>query len=254
MWRPRIIPVLLLRGEALVKSRRFKNFTYLGDPINAARIFNELRADELIFLDISATREGRSVSLAFVRQVGEETNMPFAVGGGIRSLDEIRSILEAGAEKVVLGTHAVEDPSFISRAADAFGASTISVCIDVRRGMLGREKVWSRNGSKSSRYSPEGFSAFAEKSGCGEVIVQSIERDGMMAGYDIDLIRRVSQAVSIPVVALGGAGNTGHLCDAIKFGYASAVGAASLFVFHGTRRGVLFSYVAPGEVSSCAPM
>ena len=133
MFRPRIIPVLLLKGNALVKSKGFKDFRYIGDPINAVKVFNDLKADELVFLDIEATKEKRTISTELVSQVGEEANMPFAVGGGIRNLDEIQNIIAKGAEKVIINTCAVENPKFIREASDNFGSSTIVVCIDVKK-------------------------------------------------------------------------------------------------------------------------
>src|SRR5688572_9957343 len=189
MFRPRIIPVLLLKDQALVKSVRFKDHKYIGDPINAVRIFNDLKADELVFLDTSASRDNRLISLDFVRNVGEEANMPFSVGGGVRTLEDIQAVLAAGAEKVVIGTQAGRDPGFIARAADAFGSSTIVVCIDVGKKMFGGVRTWIRGGATSTRFSPVEFARLMEQNGAGELIVQSIDRDGSMNGYDIDLVR-----------------------------------------------------------------
>jgi cyclase len=241
-FRPRVIPVLLLRNGGLVKTEGFGKQRYIGDPINAVRIFNDLRADELVFLDILATREGRLISLDFVRDVGEEANMPFAVGGGIRSLGDIRSILSAGAEKVVINSFAAENPDFIAEAADSFGSSTITVCIDVKKKRLGAPQTWTRGGTRATGFAPEEFARLAEEKGAGEIIVQSISRDGTMEGYDLDLVRRVSEAVTIPVVALGGAGRLDHLRQAYQETHASGLAAGSLFVFHGPKRGVLINY------------
>ena len=248
MFRPRVIPVLLLRNEGLVKTEGFGKHRYIGDPINAVRIFNDLRADELAFLDILATREGRQISLDFVRDVGEEANMPFAVGGGIRSLTHIRDILSAGAEKVVIGSYAAEEPGFVAQAADAFGSSTITVCIDVKKKRFGTPQTWTEGGTRATGHAPEEFARLAEERGAGEIIVQSITRDGTMEGYDLDLVRRVSEAVTIPVVALGGAGELEHLRQAYRETYASALGAGSLFVYHGPRRGVLINYPDRAEL------
>lgn len=242
MFRPRVIPVLLLRHGALVKTRGFKAPRYIGDPINAVRIFNDLRADEVVFLDILATREGRVVSEGFVREVGEEANMPFAVGGGIRSLESIRTLVGAGAERVVLGSQAAEDPTFVRRAADAFGSSTIVVCMDVKPTLLGRPRVWIRGGTRKVPHAPEDFARLMEEMGAGEIIVQSIPRDGAMEGYDLEGVRRVSDSVSIPVVALGGAGSVEDLGKAFRDGHATGLAAGSLFVFHGPHRGVLINY------------
>lgn len=239
---PRVIPVLLLQAGRLVKSRGFADFAYVGDPINAVRIFNDLKADELVFLDISASREGRRVALEFVSKVGEEASMPFAVGGGIRSLDAIRSVLSAGAEKVVLNSHAATDPGFVAEASAAFGASTITVCLDVKPGPDGELRTWTHGASRPTPYSPEEFARLMEDRGAGELIVQSIPRDGTMQGYDIGLVRRVSEAVTIPVIALGGGGTLEHLAQCYHKGLASALAAGSMFVFHGSKRGVLINY------------
>jgi cyclase len=242
MFRPRIIPVLLLNGSTLVKSIKFKNFNYIGDPINAVKIYNDLKADELVFLDINATKENRTIRSSFVSELSEETNMPFAVGGGIKSLDDIQKIISAGAEKVIINSEAVRNPEFIKEATKHFGTSTIVVCMDVKNKFLKGERVWSDAGKKSSSFSPIEFAKLMEEYGAGELIVQSIERDGMMEGYDFELIENISRSVSIPVVALGGAGNRAHLKKAYESSFASGLGAGSMFVYQGTKRGVLVNY------------
>ena len=249
MFRPRIIPVLLLQGNALVKSKRFKDFRYIGDPINAVKVFNDLKADELVFLDIEATKEKRTISTELVSQVGEEANMPFAVGGGIRNLDEIQNIIAKGAEKVIINTCAVENPKFIREASDNFGSSTIVVCIDVKKKFFSGEVVWRNSGSKSSKYSPKDFAKIIEENGAGEIIIQSIDKDGTMSGYDLDLVKEISTAVAIPVVALGGAGNLEHMVEVYKKGFASALAAGSLFVFQGPNKGVLINYIEKSDLS-----
>jgi imidazole glycerol-phosphate synthase subunit HisF len=248
MFRPRIIPVLLLKDQGLVKSVRFKNHKYIGDPINAVRIFNDLKADELVFLDIEASTNYRLISPEFVRAVGEEASMPFSVGGGIRSLDDIKSVLAAGAEKVVINTYAGKDPDFIERASDTFGSSTIVVCIDVKRKLFKGERTWILGGSKATVYMPLEFAQLMEQKGAGELIIQSIEKDGTMTGYDIDLIRSIATAVGIPVVALGGAGKKEDLLDAYRDGQANALAAGSLFVYQDERRGVLINYPEKEEL------
>lgn len=248
MLRPRIIPVLLLRNNVLVKTIGFKNEKYIGDPINAVHIFNDLRADELVFLDIDATDENRIIDTDFVKQVGEEADMPFAVGGGIRTIEDIRRIIAAGAEKVVIGTAAVTDPDLVQQASAAFGSSTIAVCIDVKKKFLGGTVVWTHGGKKSTSLSPVAFAKQMEANGAGELIIQSIEKDGSMTGYDIDLIRSIAEAVSIPVVALGGAGKPEDLRAAWKNGFANGLAAGSLFVYQSARRGVLINYPEKGAL------
>jgi cyclase len=248
MFRPRVMPVLLLRDGALVKTRGFGRADYIGDPINAVRIFNELRADELVFLDIEASRKGHTVSPEFVRQVGDEANMPFAVGGGIRSLAQIRELLAAGTEKVVIGTEAASRPGFITEAAAAFGSSTIVVCMDVKRRFFGDARVWVQGGRRATPYLPQEFASLMARNGAGELIVQSIERDGSMTGYDLTLVRQIAAAVSIPVVALGGAGSLSHMREAYHQGLATGLAAGSMFVFHGPHRGVLINYPTRAEL------
>lgn len=249
MFRPRIIPVLLLKNSGLVKSIQFKNHKYIGDPINAVRIFNELKADELVFLDIEASKNNRLISLDFVKQVGEEANMPFAVGGGIKSVEDIRNIINSGAEKAVINTSAAQNPHFISEASDAFGSSTIVVCIDVKEKLFRGKKTWILGGTKSTPYNPVEFAQLMEKSGAGEIIIQSIEKDGMMQGYDVDLIKSISTAVSIPVVALGGAGKKEDLIKGFREGYANGLAAGSLFVYQSAKRGVLINYPQKDELN-----
>ncbi len=246
--RPRVIPVLLLKGNGLVKSVKFKDYRYIGDPINAVKIFNDLKADELVFLDILASKEKRSISLDFIRKVGDEANMPFAIGGGIRQLKEIRESIVVGAEKVIINTHAVENPDFIKQAADTFGSSTIAVSMDVKKKFLGKQQVYTYGGSKASGVDPVAFAKLMEANGAGELIVNSIEHDGMMEGYDLELVKMISEAVTIPVVAVGGAGTLTHLKQAVQEAYASALGAGSMFVYHGPRRAVLVNYPQQDEL------
>lgn len=237
-----------MKPPALVKSIQFKNHKYIGDPINAVRIFNDLKADELAFLDIEASKENRLISLEFVKNVGEEANMPFGVGGGIKTLNDIQSVISAGAEKAIINTHAANNPDFIKQASDEFGSSTIVVCIDVKKKFLKGERTWILGGTKATNYTPLDFAKMMEDKGAGEIIIQSIENDGVMNGYDIDLIKTISTAVGIPVVALGGAGKKEDLINAYQNGYANGLAAGSLFVYQGTKRGVLINYPEKNEL------
>jgi imidazole glycerol-phosphate synthase subunit HisF len=248
MFRPRVIPVLLLKGQGLVKSVKFKNFRYIGDPINAVKIFNDLKADELVFLDILATKEKRCISLDFVKKVGEEANMPFAVGGGIRTIQDIKQIINAGAEKVIINSYSVENPEFIRKASDEFGSSTIVVSIDVKKKLFGKSQLYIYGGSRSTGIEPLVFAQLMQKMGAGEIIINSIDRDGTMLGYDLYLIKRICEAVTIPVVAAGGAGKLTDFKIAINDGNASAVAAGSLFVYHGARNAVLVNYPKNSEL------
>ena len=195
MFRPRIIPVLLLKNNGLYKSTNFKKHHYIGDPINAVKLFNDLKADELVFLDIMASREKRTIEIEIVKKIGEEANMPFAVGGGINSIKHIQKIINAGAEKVIINTAAALNPEFIQKAVENFGSSTIVVCIDVKKKFFNGFKTWVFNGRKSTKYNPVEFAKLMEKNGAGEIIIQSIQRDGTMMGYDYELISSISKAV-----------------------------------------------------------
>jgi cyclase len=248
MFRPRIIPVLLLKNQGLVKSVSFKNHRYVGDPINAVKIFNDLKADELVFLDILASKENRTISPLFVKNVGEEANMPFASGGGITTLEHIKAIIAAGAEKVVISTKAAIEPDFIRSACETFGSSTIVVCIDVKKKFLGKEQVWTLNGSKPTGLGPVEFAQLIEEKGAGEIIIQSIDLDGTMQGYDLALIRKISEAIKIPVIALGGAGNIHHMKQAYTESFANGLAAGSMFVYHGSRNGILINYPDKSEI------
>ncbi len=241
MYRPRIIPVLLLKNLGLVKSIRFKKYNYIGDPINAVKIFNELKADELVFLDIEATKQNRLISLDFVRDVGEEANMPFAVGGGVNTLNDIQKLIQAGAEKVIINSAAI-NPGFIELAAKEFGSSTIAVCIDYQKKLFGGIKTHIKAGTKSTNFSPIEFARMMQDAGAGEIILQSIERDGTMVGYDLELLKSISLEVTIPVVALGGAGKLEHFSSAIKEAQMNGLAAGSMFVYQGSNHGVLINY------------
>ena len=247
MYRPRVIPILLLKGKGLVKSIKFKDYRYIGDPINAVKIFNDLKADELVFLDIIASKEKRCVSLDFVRNVGDEANMPFAVGGGIRTIQQIKEIINAGAEKVVINTYAVENPDFIKLASDEFGSSTIVISIDVKKKFLGKKQVYTLAGTKATGLSPVNFAKQMQAKGAGEIIINSIENDGSMTGYDLELVKQISMAVEIPVVAAGGAGVLNDFSKAVTESYTSAVAAGSMFVYHGPRKAVLVNYPSNDE-------
>ncbi|WP_460670360.1 AglZ/HisF2 family acetamidino modification protein [Larkinella ripae] len=248
MYRPRVIPCLLLQNKGLVKSVQFRNHRYLGDPINAVKLFNDLRADELIFLDIRATAENRTIDPELVRQIGDETNMPFTVGGGIRSLKSIEALIKAGAERVCLNSYALENPAFVREAAEEFGASTIVVCLDVKKNLFRKELVYSHAGSKSTSRSPLEWAKQMADLGVGELVIQSIEHDGMMGGYHQELVRKIADAVPVPVVALGGCGTFDDVQKVVTEGRASAASAGSMFVFHGPRRAVLINFPAQTEL------
>jgi cyclase len=242
MVHARVIPCLLLSHDGLVKTVKFKDPKYVGDPINAIKIFNEKEVDELVVLDIEATRESKRLNLHLLKKLASECFMPMAYGGGINTLRDMKDVISIGIEKVVIGTKAVEEPEFIKKAAQVYGSSTVVVCIDYKNVFLKGKKVTSHCGSKISKYSPLEFAKLMEEMGAGEIILNSIEKDGTMTGYDWEEITKIANSVATPVVALGGAGKTADLQRALKETNVSAVAAGSLFVFHGEHRAVLINY------------
>lgn len=245
----RVIPCLLLRNNGLVKTIRFKESVYLGDPINAVRIFNEKEVDELIFLDIDATRNKKDLSFGLIRNIATECFMPFSYGGGIGSLQQIEEIIKSGAEKIIINTQAFLKRNFISEAVARFGSSTIVVSMDVKRKIIGGYQVYVNGGRQNTGIKPVDYARQMEDQGAGEIFITSIDRDGTMEGYDIELIKSITEAVSVPVIACGGAGNLNDLSLAVREGGASAVAAGSLFVFQGKRRAVLITYPSYNEIS-----
>jgi cyclase len=241
MPTPRIIPILLLKGDGLVKGIGFKAHKYLGDPINAVKIFNDKEVDELMFLDIEASLKERKPNVEFIRKLADECYMPFGVGGGIRDVEQIRDILEAGAEKVSINTGAVKNPELIKEASSIFGSQSIVVSIDVRKNWLGQYIVCIKSGSEQTGLDPVDWSRKAQDLGAGEILLTRIENDGTMNGYDLVLIRKVAEVLGIPLIASGGAGRMEDFSSAIKEG-ASAVAAGAKFVLHGKHRAVLITY------------
>lgn len=237
----RVIPCLLLRHGGLVKTRRFKEPKYVGDPLNAVRIFNEKEVDELTFLDITATIEGRGPAFDIIQGIASECFMPFAYGGGISTIEQIREILALGVEKVVINTAAIRNPSLIREAASVFGSQSIVVSIDVRRKLLGRYTVCSEGGRKDEGIDPVLHAQRMQEYGAGELLVTSIDREGTGDGYDVDCIMKIASSVSIPIIANGGASELEHFRRAIAAG-AAAVSAGSFFVFYGKHRAVLITY------------
>jgi cyclase len=244
MFRPRIIPVLTLKGKGLVKTIKFdkKRARYIGDPINAVHIFNDFEADELIFLDITATLENRCISFDLVKSIGEEAYMPFAVGGGITNINQIHQLISAGAEKVIINTSCVKSPELISEASRQFGNQSIVAAVDVKKNLLGKLKIYINDGSKQINTDIAQHVRILEEAGAGELFINSIDRDGTMSGYDLDLVRDISDMVKIPVIACGGAGELADLVKVTSQAKASAAAAGSMFVYHGSRNAVLINY------------
>lgn len=248
MIRPRVIPALLLKGQGLVKTVKFKDPKYLGDPINVVRIFNDKEVDEIVLLDITATPQNRGPQFEVLKDIASEVFIPLAYGGGIRSMEDVSTLLGIGIEKLIMNTSAVENPSLIRDTADHAGSQAVVVSMDVKKNFIGKYEVFTRCGQKKTGLDPVRHAMEVEKMGAGEILLNSIDCDGMMQGYDIELVRSVADAVKVPVVACGGAGNLAHVAEVIQQGHASAAAAGSMFVFQGPLRGVLISYPSPKEL------
>lgn len=248
MLKTRVIPCLLLKNLGLVKTVGFKDPKYLGDPINIVKIFNDKEVDELVLLDISATTDGNKPQFSLIERIASECFMPLCYGGGVRSLDDMKILFGLGIEKVSMNSFALEKPTFIRAASGLFGNQSVIVSIDAERSGSGKYEVFTHSGRKATGLNPVELAVEMERQGAGELFVNSIDRDGSMRGYDIELIKMVSRAVNIPVVACGGAGKTQDLVDAVEKGGASAASAGSMFVFQGPHRAVLISYPSPIEL------
>lgn len=248
MYRPRVIPILLLRGQGFVKTQKFQKPTYLGDPINILRIFNEKEVDEIAVLDIEATRENRPPRFDLLETLANECFMPMCYGGGIRSLEEIRKILRIGFEKVAINSSLYHHPTLIREASRSFGSQSILASVDIKKNWLGKYQVAICSGTQIIKKDAVEWARQIEDLGAGEILLNSIDRDGMQQGYDHELIRSVSSAVNIPVVACGGAQGLADLARAVNESGASAAAAGSLFVFHGPHRAVLINYPTEREL------
>lgn len=249
MQNVRVIPVLLLKGMGLYKSVKFKDLKYVGDPINAIKIFNEKEVDELVFLDINASVSNKEPNYQMLADIASECFMPLCYGGGIKTVGQIERILYAGVEKVSINSAASEIPTLIAEAAKKFGSSTIVASIDVKKGFLSGTSVYTLSGTKNTKKNPIEFAKYLEDQGAGEILINSIDQDGTMKGYDLELVKAISQSVSIPVIACGGAGSVEDFKLAVDNG-ASAVAAGSFFVFQGKHRAVLITYPSKNELES----
>lgn len=235
MLMTRVMPCLLLDHGKLVKTVRFRNPNYIGDPVNAVKIYNEKEVDELILLDISATREGRKPPFEKIREIADECFMPLCYGGGVKESADVETLLKIGVEKVAINTHAFKNPEFIKKASATFGSQSIIVSVDVNK------TVFVKSGTEPTSLDPVTHAKEMEAAGAGEILLTSIPKEGTMSGYDLDLISSVSKEVNIPVIANGGAGKVQDFIDAVKHG-ASACAAGSLVVYHGMNKAVLINF------------
>jgi len=244
----RVIPLLLLMNGGLVKTIKFKDPTYIGDPINAVKIFNDKEVDELVIMDIMASKENKSPDFALLLRIAKEAFMPMAYGGGITKIDQIKTLLGLGFEKIIINSFAIDNLHFIQEASRICGSQSVVIALDVKKSIFGEYRLFRHLKNKITSIDPMEYAREVERSGAGEIILNNVDRDGMMSGYDIELIKKISSNVQIPVVAVGGAGNTVDLVKAVKEGGASAIAAGSMFVFHGRNRAVLINYPEKKEL------
>lgn len=250
MLRTRAMPCLLVEDGRLVKTVKFKKPNYVGDPVNAIKIYNEKEVDELIVVDISATVENRKPDFQLLHEIVNECFMPLCYGGGIRSLDDIKKIFSIGIEKVAINSYAAENETFITKAANLFGSQSIVASIDAKKLILGGYRVYTNSGSKDTGFDVVSYAKRMETLGAGEILINSIDRDGTWAGYDLKLVQQVSESVSIPVIACGGAGSIEHFGEVVKKAGASAVAAGSMAVYQGKDLGVLIKFPIEHELRS----
>lgn len=246
---PRVIPVLLVSDGYLVKPVKFAGEQYVGDPINAVRIFNEKQVDELVICDIDASLKGTGPNYTLIEEIASEAFMPVGYGGGVASVEDAQRITAIGIEKVVLNTAAVKNPGVVTEISDALGASSTVVSIDAKKKLTGGWETYVRRGRTKVGVTPAEAARAAQMLGAGEILVSSIDRESTRSGYDLKLIEAVSAAVTVPVIALGGAGGFDDLAPALDAG-ASAVAAGTMFVMNGKHRAVLISYPTPQQVRS----
>jgi len=243
--RPRIIPCLLVHNKGLVKTVRFRDGKYVGDPINAVRIFNEKEADELMVLDIDATAKGSEPDMKMIQFWAAECRMPLCYGGGVKTVADAKTIVGFGVEKVALSAAVLQSPELVAAIAGEIGNQSVVVVLDVKK-TEGKYQIWTHNATKNTGKCPVEFSRQLQTLGVGEIVLNSIDHDGEMKGYDFQIAGRVREAVTVPMSVLGGAGSLKDICELIqRFGIIGAA-AGSLFVFKGVYKAVLINYPNPG--------
>jgi imidazole glycerol-phosphate synthase subunit HisF len=242
MLRIRVIPCLLLKDVSLVKTKRFKEYNYIGDPINTVRIFNELEVDELMFLDIFASKENRSINFKILKDIANECFMPLSYGGNIKNLNDVKKIFEIGFEKVVINSNAFDNLKLIKEIVKYFGVQSVIGSIDVKKSIFGGKRVYSHHGRIKQKDDVVIWAKKLEDSGVGELLITSIDKEGSWDGYDIELIKRVADNVKVPVIANGGCGSVQHIGEVVKKGAASAVAVGSMVVYQKKGMGVLINF------------
>lgn len=242
MLIPRVIPALLLDNGAFVKTRKFKNPSYLGDPVNVINLFNRFEVDEIALLDIRASLNQREPDFDLIEQLASECWVPLAYGGGLLNWESVQRVFRIGVEKVIFNTAATEQPELIQKTANVYGSQAVVGSVDVKRSFWGKHECWITSGTKRIKCSPTQHALYLQDLGVGEVILMNIERDGEMNGFDLDLIQQVACALKIPLIACGGAGSREDITKPIHQANASAVAAGSIFVYQSKERGVLVNY------------
>ncbi|KYG84012.1 imidazole glycerol phosphate synthase cyclase subunit [Roseivirga seohaensis] len=242
MLNTRVIPTLLIKGDGLYKSVNFKSYRYVGDPINAIKIFNEKEVDEIVILDVEASTLNKKPNLKLIEKMATQAFMPVGYGGGITTLKQAKEVLSLGVEKIIVNSVIKNNRNLISEIASEIGSQSIVASIDVKKNFWGKYECYTFSGTKGLKQDPVSLAKELEKLSVGEIIIHSIDRDGTFKGYDTTLIKLISEVVNVPVVACGGAGSIEDFASAIKNGGASAVAAGSIFVFHGIHKAVLITY------------
>lgn len=247
MLRPRIIPSLLIQDKGLVKTVNFKNPKYVGDPINAVKIFNEKAVDELAVFDIDATAKGLEPDYTLIERLANQSRMPLCYGGGVKTVEQAQKIFSLGIEKIALSSAVLENPGLISEIAERVGSQSVIVVLDVKKKLFGGYEVYTHNGKKATGINPVKFAEEAQRWGAGEIVINSIDQDGMMKGYDMNLIDRIREKISLPLTVLGGAGSLADIKTVIDKHGIIGVAAGSLFVFKGIYKAVLINYPDKNE-------
>jgi cyclase len=248
MLYTRVMPCLLVKNRKLVKTVKFKNPAYIGDPVNAIKIYNEKEVDEIVVLDITASLEKRAPDYDFLRLIADECFMPLCYGGGVDNVDAAKKIFEIGAEKVSVNSCAAKDKNFIRSLADLFGSQSIVVSIDVKKNLFGKYQVFTLGGTEATGRDPAEYAVEMEKAGVGEIFLTSIDRDGTWEGYDINLIKKVASEVNIPIICCGGARSIKDFGKAVREGGASALAAGSMVVYQGKGLGVLINFPEKNDI------
>jgi len=247
MLRPRIIPSLLLHDKGLVKTVNFKSPKYVGDPINAVRIFNEKQVDELAFFDIDATVLGKEPDYVLIEKLANQSRMPLCYGGGVQTVEQAQKIFSLGIEKIALSSAVIKNPQLVTQIADRVGSQSVIVVLDIKKKLLGGYEVYTHNGKRSTGINPIKFAKELEQLGAGEIILNSIDQDGVMKGFDMILIDKIAENISIPLTVLGGAGSLEDIEKVIDKHGVIGVAAGSLFVFKGPYKAVLINYPTQSE-------